>query len=135
MCSSDLAAILFEGRDAVREDVARRRWINQRYWHPRKRSPGHTYTLMAGLIDNVSAFDPDLTGMSVREASQTDPQQLLLLELTHEALEDAGIPIDRVSGQRVGVFVGVSLSDYMNIRAGDLATADGYFVKIGRAHV
>ena len=124
----EVATMLFAGRDAVREDIPLRRWPSQRLLHPRKRVPAHTYSLTAALIDNVAAFDPDLTGMSVREANQVDPQQMLLLELTHEALEDAGIPTSEVAGGRVGVFVGVSFCDHLNVRSADLATADGYFV-------
>jgi acyl transferase domain-containing protein len=41
-----------------------------------------------------------------------DPQQRLSLELTWEALEDAGIPAHQVKGKRVGVYIGCTGSDF-----------------------
>ena len=41
-----------------------------------------------------------------------DPQQRLSLELTWEALEDAGVPTEKVQGKRVGVYIGCTGSDF-----------------------
>lgn len=41
-----------------------------------------------------------------------DPQQRQLLECSYEALENAGIPKESVSGSKMGVFVGAASSDY-----------------------
>ena len=41
-----------------------------------------------------------------------DPQQRILLQLTWEALEDAGIRPSSIAGTEVGVFVGASQTDY-----------------------
>ena len=46
-----------------------------------------------------------------------DPQQRMLLEVTWQALEDAGIPVDDVAGTRTGVFLGVSGNDYVRLQA------------------
>lgn len=35
-----------------------------------------------------------------------DPQQKLLLQCVYRALEDAGIPLEKVSGTRTGVYIG-----------------------------
>lgn len=35
-----------------------------------------------------------------------DPQQKLLLECSYRALEDAGIPMEKISGTRTGVYIG-----------------------------
>lgn len=40
------------------------------------------------------------------EAERMDPQQKLLIECTYKALEDAGVPVEAVSGTRTGVFIG-----------------------------
>ena len=44
-----------------------------------------------------------------------DPQQRLMLELAWQALEDAGIPRDRLEGYETGVFVGAISSDYAGL--------------------
>lgn len=35
-----------------------------------------------------------------------DPQQKLLLQCSFRALEDSGIPMEKVSGSRTGVYIG-----------------------------
>lgn len=40
------------------------------------------------------------------EAERMDPQQKLLIECTYKALEDAGVPVESVSGTKTGVFIG-----------------------------
>ncbi|MFE9885088.1 condensation domain-containing protein [Streptomyces scopuliridis] len=43
-----------------------------------------------GYLDRIDLFDHEYFGLSRREAEVTDPQHRLALELTHEALENAG---------------------------------------------
>ncbi|MBK6873992.1 MAG: hypothetical protein IPG94_22230, partial [Kineosporiaceae bacterium] len=51
-------------------------------------------------------FDPEFFGISAsREASIVDPQQRLLFEAAHEALDDAGHAFG-VAGRPVGVYIG-----------------------------
>ncbi|MFD4695629.1 type I polyketide synthase, partial [Streptomyces sp. NPDC058463] len=73
-----------------------------------------------GFLDRVDEFDPRFFGISPREAAAMDPQQRLMLELSWEALEDARIVPQRLTGGRTGVFVGVMGNDYATLshRAG-----------------
>ncbi|MFF3226938.1 beta-ketoacyl synthase N-terminal-like domain-containing protein, partial [Nocardia suismassiliense] len=78
------------------------------------------------FLDDVAGFDAKFFGVSPREAATMDPQQRLMLELSWEALEDAGIA-GRVAGLRAGVFVGVAGDDYATlIRARGADAVDPY---------
>jgi acyl transferase domain-containing protein len=68
--------------------------------------------LRAGYLGHVDRFDADFFGISPLEAVAMDPRQRLVLELTWEALENAGIVPGTLSGGLVGVFLGVSGDEY-----------------------
>src|SRR6266853_237416 len=63
--------------------------------------------------------------------SQMPAQQRLLLELVWHALEDAGIPAGKVAGSATGVYIGGATTDYRDLRLGDPATGDSYFMTGG----
>ncbi|AKT41319.1 type I polyketide synthase [Chondromyces crocatus] len=65
-----------------------------------------------GFLRQVEGFDPLSFGISPREAIAMDPQQRLMLELTWEALDDAGQPVDALRGTNAGVFFGAMWSEY-----------------------
>ncbi len=119
--------LLVSAGDAVSE-VDERRWSTRFYHHPDRSEPGKSYTWSAGLIAGADLFEPSFFGISPREAAQMDPQQRLLLELAWHAFEDAGIPPSRMSGSATGVYVGASATDYSDLRLGDPAGADSYFM-------
>ncbi|PZW41862.1 acyl transferase domain-containing protein [Humitalea rosea] len=119
--------LLRQGIDAVGTLPADR--FNQtRFLHPRASEAGRSYTFAAGHVGDVAAFDPAAFGLSPREAAEMDPQQRLLLEVTLHAFEDAGMTTARRSGQSIGVYVGGSTTDYAELRLGDPAGADRYFM-------
>ncbi|KAL4910890.1 beta-ketoacyl synthase [Aspergillus multicolor] len=57
-----------------------------------------------------------------------DPQQRLLLEVVYEALEDAGITLDEISGSQTSVYCGSFTNDYNAMTTKDLATYPKYTV-------
>ncbi len=61
---------------------------------------------------SIDGFDCEFFRISPREARAMDPQHRLLLELTYEALADAGIPASSLRGQDGGVFFGLMNSDH-----------------------
>ncbi|HEX3523857.1 MAG TPA: beta-ketoacyl synthase N-terminal-like domain-containing protein, partial [Stellaceae bacterium] len=119
--------LLASAGDAVSE-VDDRRWSTRFYYHPDRSEPGKSYTWSAGLISGVDLFEPSFFGISPREAAQMDPQQRLLLELAWHAFEDAGISPSKMSGSAIGVYIGASATDYSDLRLGDPAGADSYFM-------
>ena len=56
-----------------------------------------------------------------------DPQQRILLQLTWEALEDAGIPPSSIAGSEVGVYIGACQVEYGHRFGVDPAIADSHF--------
>jgi acyl transferase domain-containing protein/predicted naringenin-chalcone synthase/ubiquinone/menaquinone biosynthesis C-methylase UbiE/acyl carrier protein len=76
---------------------------------PKYRVKGTTHL---SLIEEVFQFDSDFFSISKREAKEMDPQQRILLEVCWELLEDAGIAKNNLNGERTGVFIGASSSDF-----------------------
>ncbi|MEE8332655.1 MAG: type I polyketide synthase [Alphaproteobacteria bacterium] len=119
--------LLAAGRDAVSE-IPDERWDKANFQHPDPREPGRAYTFRAGVLDDVAGFDFGFFNISPREAEQMDPQQRLLLELTYEALERGGVVPGNLAGANCSVHVGISSTDYADIRQGDPTTANAYFM-------
>ena len=64
------------------------------------------------FIDGIDQFDAAFFRISPVEAQLLDPQQRLMLEVSWQALEDAGINADRLKGSRTGVYAGISNNEY-----------------------
>jgi len=118
--------LLHEGREAIRE-VPWGRWEVDALYSPTP-APGKMYTRAGGFLNEVDQFDPEPFGISAQEARSLDPQQRFLLEVTWEALENAGLAPDSLAGSRTGVFVGISGQDYtlMHALAGSTSRGDAY---------
>ncbi|WP_211301583.1 type I polyketide synthase, partial [Murinocardiopsis flavida] len=99
--------LLRDGGDAVSEAPAER-------W-PAARPDRPGYPRHGGFLDSVDRFDPEFFGISPREAAAMDPRQRLMLELSWEAIEDAGILPERLASTSTGVFVGAIGDDYATL--------------------
>ncbi|MGP4013052.1 type I polyketide synthase, partial [Streptomyces sp. 4N124] len=107
----DLWRLVDDGVDAVSPFPTDRGWNLDAFGDA-------DFARVGGFIDGAGEFDPAFFGISPREAVAIDPQQRLMLELSWEALERAGIPADKVRGGQVAVFAGSGFQDY-----GDLLNA------------
>ena len=118
--------LLRDGVDAISE-VPPDRWDIDAFYDPDPDCPGKMYTRMGGFLEEVDKFDAYFFGMSARETLKTDPQQRLAAEVSWEAVEDAGINPKDLAGAQIGVFLGITNSDYARVveRAG-LESIDAY---------
>jgi len=89
-------------------------------------------TRWGGFVANADMLDAPFFGIAPREAARLDPQHRWLMEVAWEAMEDAGVPPEQLSGTRTGVFVGISHSDYLSLLRQEIHLLDGY-VNIGSA--
>src|SRR4026209_462915 len=86
--------LLRNGVDGITE-IPADRWDHRRFYDPDPDKPGKSYVKQGGFLrEKIDQFDPLTFGMSPREAHTLDPMQRLLLEVTWEALEDAGVPLE-----------------------------------------
>ncbi|MCE7006392.1 type I polyketide synthase [Kibdelosporangium philippinense] len=123
--------LLRDGTDVV-TDVPPDRWRVADHYDADPAAPGRTISRWGGFLADIATFDASYFGISRREALRMDPQQRLLLEVTQEALDDAGMPRERLEGTNTGVFAGIGHPEYSwtNYRLPELAnpfTATGSF--------
>jgi len=106
--------LLRSGVDPM-EVVPPERWDIDEVYDPTMGVPGKMYVREAGFVDwdQVQGFDPEFFGISPREAASMDPQQRMLLEVSYEALERAGVATADLTESQTGVFVGVGDSGYL----------------------
>ena len=101
-----------DGVDGTNE-IPLKRWDAEYYYNPDPEAEQKSYTRRGSFLDiEVDGFDANFFGISPREAALIDPQQRLLLEVSWEALENAGVALDKLRGSSSGVFVGLNTDDY-----------------------
>ncbi|KAL8808019.1 MAG: hypothetical protein Q9182_000297 [Xanthomendoza sp. 2 TL-2023] len=92
------------------------------FWHPSDERHG-TVTFKGGhfLQDDIGLFDAPFFSMTLAEANAMDPQQRMLLEVTYEAMENAGIPLGKIIGSQTACFIGGFTRDYEEVTKSELA--------------
>ncbi|XP_036434221.1 mycocerosic acid synthase [Colossoma macropomum] len=103
--------VLVNGRNCAVE-IPEDRFDLTHWYDPDDNILGKTQTTKAAFIDGFNEFDHKFFGISEDEANFMDPQQKLLLRCSYRALEDSGIPMEKVSGSRTGVYIGLMNRDY-----------------------
>lgn len=105
---------LIQGHDLVTSDD--RRWQPGIYPTPAR----------FGKLKNIEHFDAQFFVVPARQAQKMDPQLRLLLEVSYEAILDAGFSPKALKGQKTGVFVGACYSDAKDNYSYDYEKMTGY---------
>lgn len=103
--------LLKNGEDAIVE-IPPDRWDIEAFYDPKPGTPGKMCTRWGGFLDRIDEFEPEFFNISPREVERMDPQQRLFLEVSWEALENAGIAPDKLSGTQTGVFTAIASTNY-----------------------
>ena len=95
---------LLEKVDAIRE-IPANRFDSVRYFDENRSARDRIYSKWGGFLDPIE-FDPLKYGIPPNSLSSIDPFQLLCLEVTRQALEDAGYVDQDFPKERTGVILG-----------------------------
>ncbi|UNI24086.1 Type I Iterative PKS [Purpureocillium takamizusanense] len=86
------------------------------YYHPSGDREGSISFRGAHFLKgDVAAFDAPFFSVAAEEAKAVDPQQRILLEVSYEAIENAGLRKEDVDGSDTAVYVGSFVKDYEQI--------------------
>lgn len=103
---------LIDGVDAVRA-IPEGRWNLDALRRFADGAPLPAHVTQGGWLDSTADFDPGPFRLSPREARMMDPKHRLALEVSAEALRDAQLAPEQRPDLRVGVWFGVSQSEYL----------------------
>ncbi|MER5761911.1 aminotransferase class I/II-fold pyridoxal phosphate-dependent enzyme [Streptomyces sp. NPDC002082] len=97
------------------------RWNHGPFHEPGNRSaPNAAYTDQVAFLEDLDRFDAAHYGVPPARARAMDPQHRLMLDVTREALADAGLGRGDFDRENTGVFFGISVSDYKDLMAAPL---------------
>ncbi|KAH0382185.1 polyketide synthase, partial [Aureobasidium melanogenum] len=90
------------------------RYNEDAFFHPNADDLNGTSNHPGGhfISGDVRDFDHTFFRFTKSQAAAIDPQQRLLMELSYEALESAGITLEQVKGSATSVYAAVFPSDY-----------------------
>ncbi|KAK3689344.1 hypothetical protein B0T22DRAFT_427611 [Podospora appendiculata] len=80
------------------------------------------------LKENLFVFDAAFFNITATEAMALDPRQRIALEVAYEALENAGLSLQKVAGTQTACFMGSSMSDYRDAVSRDFQNFPKYHI-------
>ena len=105
---------LEQGRFSISE-IPQDRWDWKSIYGKPDNATHVTDVRWGAFVTSMDKFDAEFFGISSKEATFMDPMHRKLIESVWNCVEDAGIRMSDLAGKRVGIFVGISTFDYMQI--------------------
>ena len=120
-CPSKFWDLLKHGRSAHSSTTDR--FNAHAFYHPKGNKRQNVLPTKGGhyLKQNPYVFDAAFFNITAAEATAFDPKQRIAMEVAYEALENAGMPLQRVAGTQTSCFMGSSMSDYREAVSRDFA--------------
>ncbi|KAL4941786.1 hypothetical protein BDV06DRAFT_222773 [Aspergillus oleicola] len=110
-------------------EVPEDRWNKDAFYHPDGKRIGTTNVRGGNFLQqDIARFDAPFFNVSAAEAKAMDPQLRLQLEVCYEAIENAGIPLEKLAGSKTAVFSGIFTRDYTEAMLRDIETLPSYYV-------
>lgn len=101
-------------KDLVTE-IPDTRWNYAKYEKKNDGDSNKVTCKWGAFAPDVDKFDAEFFAISPREAESMDPQQRIMLQVVWDTIENAGYNPKMLSGQEVGVYIGATTMDYMEI--------------------
>ena len=108
--------LLHEGVDAISE-VPPDRWDIDAYYDPNRGTPGKLYTRNGGFIQGVGDFDPHFFGISPAKPAVWILSSVCCWKWPGKLWKTQGYSPESLAESQTGVFVGVTMSDYLQVQA------------------
>lgn len=111
-CPSRFWELLKNGRSA--HSPTTDRFNADAFYHPKGNKRQNVLPTKGGhfLKQDPYVFDAAFFNITAAEATAFDPKQRIAMEVAYEALENAGMPLQKVAGTQTSCFMGSSMSDY-----------------------
>ncbi|KAH0597751.1 Polyketide synthase [Metarhizium humberi] len=107
---------ILEAGESQWSEIPKERLNIDGYYHPSGDRQGSISFKGAHLLKgDIRAFDATFFSIPSEDAKAIDPQQRMLLEVSYEALENAGLKKEDVYGSDTSVYVGSFVKDYEQV--------------------
>ena len=93
--------------------IPKDRWDADAFFDASPTAPNKASTKRGAFLSEVDKFDSEFFRITPREALAMDPQQRITLETSWEAIANSGLPLTALQRLKTGVFLGISVADYV----------------------